>query len=52
MQYTYNVTMRSLHETIVVVEKPYILHIYVCVCVCARISACVCMRVRVWVHEG
>ena len=38
-QCAYNVIMRNVHETIVAVEKQYVLHISVCVCVCV----CVCV---------
>jgi hypothetical protein len=52
MQCTYNVTMRRVHETIVAVEKQYVLHIGLCV----RMLACiwvpghlgVCMRIRAY----
>jgi hypothetical protein len=34
-QCTYNVTSRRVQETIVAVEKQYVLHIGLCVCACA-----------------
>jgi hypothetical protein len=33
-QYTYNVTLKRVHATIVTLEKQYILYILLCVCVC------------------
>jgi hypothetical protein len=36
-QYTYNVTLRRLHATIVAMEEQYVLDI-VCVCVCVCLS--------------
>ena len=51
-QCTYDVTMRRVHETIVVVEEQLVLNISLCVRVCARAnervpgSVGVCMRVR------
>jgi hypothetical protein len=42
-QCTYNVTVGRVHETIVAVEKQWVLHIGVCVRV--WVSACMCVRV-------
>ena len=45
MQCTYNVTLRRVDESIVVVEEKEVLHIGVCVCMFAR--ACVRVHGRV-----
>ena len=47
-QYTYNVTLRRVHDTTVVTEKQQVLFLRGCMRVCVRVpgSVGVCMRVR------
>ena len=50
-QCTHNVTLRRVYETIVVVEKQYVLHIGVCGCGCG-VRACACSRVALLIQHA